>query len=86
MPTTGAPEDVDVDVAAVLTGYGDWLERQPLSVRSREAYLAQVRDFVGGSRAPSTAPRRSPIRMCVTGRSGITSASRRRRSGGGRRR
>ena len=44
MPTTGAPEDVDVD--AVLAGYGDWLKRQPLAARSREAYLAQVRDFV----------------------------------------
>ena len=45
MPTTGAPEGVDVD--AVLAAYGRWLKRQPLSVRSREAYLAQVRDFVG---------------------------------------
>lgn len=44
MPTTGAPEDVAVD--AVLAGYGDWLKRQPLAARSREAYLAQVRDFV----------------------------------------
>lgn len=44
MPTTGAPEDVDVD--AILAGYGDWLKRQPLADRSREAYLAQVRDFV----------------------------------------
>ena len=44
MPTTGAPEDVAVD--AVLAGYGDWLRRQPLAARSREAYLAQVRDFV----------------------------------------
>ncbi len=45
MPTMGAPGDGDVD--AVLAAYGGWLKRQPLSVRSREAYLAQVRDFVG---------------------------------------
>jgi site-specific recombinase XerD len=45
MPTTGAPQVVEVD--AVLAAYGGWLKRQPLSVRSREAYLAQVRDFVG---------------------------------------
>jgi integrase/recombinase XerC len=44
MPNTGAPEDVHVD--AVLAGYGGWLKRQPLAARSREAYLAQVRDFV----------------------------------------
>jgi integrase/recombinase XerC len=44
MPTTGAPEEVDVD--AVLAGYDGWLKRQPLAARSREAYLAQVRDFV----------------------------------------
>jgi hypothetical protein len=40
----GAPQVVDVD--AVLAGYGGWLKRQPLAARSREAYLAQVRDFV----------------------------------------
>jgi len=44
MPTTGAPKDVHVD--AVLAGYGAWLKLQPLAARSREAYLAQVRDFV----------------------------------------
>jgi site-specific recombinase XerD len=44
LPTTGAPEDVDVD--AVLATYGGWLKRQPLAARSREAYLAQVRDFL----------------------------------------
>lgn len=37
-------EEVDVD--AVLGRYGGWLARQPLAVRTREAYLAQVRDFV----------------------------------------
>jgi integrase/recombinase XerC len=45
MPTTGTPQVVDVD--AVLAAYGGWLKRQPLSVRSRDAYLAQVREFVG---------------------------------------
>jgi len=44
MPTTGARQDIDVD--AVLATYGGWLKRQPLAARSREAYLAQVRDFV----------------------------------------
>jgi len=47
MPTTGAPENVDVDVDAILASYGGWLKRQPLAARSREAYPAQVRDFVG---------------------------------------
>ncbi len=45
MPRTEGREDVDVD--AVLAAYGIWLGRQPLAARSREAYLAQVRDFVG---------------------------------------
>ena len=45
MPKTEAREDVDVD--AVLAEYSAWLGRQPLAARSREAYLAQVRDFVG---------------------------------------
>lgn len=44
MPNTGAREDVNVD--AVLAGYDSWLKRQPLAARSRDAYLAQVRDFV----------------------------------------
>jgi hypothetical protein len=30
----------------VLGGYDGWLTRQALAVRTREAYLAQVRDFV----------------------------------------
>lgn len=45
MPKTEARDDVDVD--AVLAAYGRWLGRQPLTARSREAYLAQVRGFVG---------------------------------------
>jgi site-specific recombinase XerD len=45
MPEPGPREDVDGD--AVLDAYGAWLGRQPLAARSREAYLAQVRDFVG---------------------------------------
>lgn len=36
-----------VDVAAVLEDYAGWLKRQPLSARSRDAYLAQVRAFLG---------------------------------------
>lgn len=44
MPNTGAREDVNVD--AMLAGYDSWLKRQPLAARSRDAYLAQVRDFV----------------------------------------
>ena len=44
MPNTGAREDVNVD--AMLAGYDGWLKRQPLAARSRDAYLAQVRDFV----------------------------------------
>jgi site-specific recombinase XerD len=35
-----------VDGDAVLAAYGQWLERQPLAGRSREAYLAQVGGFV----------------------------------------
>jgi hypothetical protein len=45
MPKIEAREDVDVD--AVLAAYQAWLGCQPLAARSREAYLAQVRDFVG---------------------------------------
>jgi site-specific recombinase XerD len=44
VPNTGAREDVNVD--AMLAGYDSWLKRQPLAARSRDAYLAQVRDFV----------------------------------------
>jgi site-specific recombinase XerD len=44
VPDPDTREDVDVD--AVLAAYGAWLGRQPLAARSREAYLAQVRDFV----------------------------------------
>ena len=84
MPTTGAPEDVAVD--AVLAGYGDWLKRQPLAARSREAYLAQVRDFVTWLAGSEHGAKALADRTCATGRSGITSASRRRRSSGGRRR
>jgi hypothetical protein len=41
------PEGRDVvDVDAVLGGYDGWLTRQPLAARTRNAYLAQVRDFV----------------------------------------
>jgi len=41
------PEGHDeVDVDAVLDGYDGWLTRQPLAARTRDAYLAQVRDFV----------------------------------------
>ncbi len=35
-----------VDADAVLAAYRQWLERQPLAGRSREAYLAQVGGFV----------------------------------------
>jgi len=41
---TGSREDVSVD--EVLAGYESWLKSQPLAARSREAYLAQVREFV----------------------------------------
>jgi site-specific recombinase XerD len=44
VPNTRAREDVNVD--AMLAGYDSWLKRQPLAARSRDAYLAQVRDFV----------------------------------------
>ena len=41
------PEGRDeVDVDAVLGGYDGWLTRQPLAARTRDAYLAQVGDFV----------------------------------------
>lgn len=29
-----------------IAGYDGWLTRQPLAARTRDAYLAQVRDFV----------------------------------------
>ncbi len=35
-----------VDPAAVLADYAEWLGRQPLAERSRDAYLAQVSGFV----------------------------------------
>jgi site-specific recombinase XerD len=38
------PEGVDAE--AVLATYAGWLKRQPLAIRSREAYLAQVRAFL----------------------------------------
>ncbi|MDP1807057.1 MAG: tyrosine-type recombinase/integrase [Acidimicrobiales bacterium] len=38
------PEGVEAE--AVLAAYADWLKRQPLATRSREAYLAQVRAFL----------------------------------------
>jgi integrase/recombinase XerC len=44
VPNAGSHEDVSVD--AVLAGYESWLKSQPLAARSREAYLAQVREFV----------------------------------------
>jgi len=44
VPNAGSQEDVSVD--AVLAGYESWLKSQPLAARSREAYLAQVREFV----------------------------------------
>lgn len=41
------PEGHDeVDVDAVLGDYDGWLTRQPLAARTRDAYLAQARDFV----------------------------------------
>ncbi len=84
MPTTGVPEDVDVD--AVLAAYGGWLKRQPLSVRSREAYLAQVRDLVGWltSKTPclpsaptgaASATRRSPTSALGSSRRSTPTAS-----------
>ncbi len=44
MPNAGSHEDESVD--AVLAAYESWLKSQPLAARSREAYLAQVREFV----------------------------------------
>jgi integrase len=38
------PDEVDVDAA--VGGYDGWLTRQPLAARTRDAYLAQARDFV----------------------------------------
>ncbi len=37
---------IPVDPGAVLGDYADWLGRQPLAERSRDAYLAQVSGFV----------------------------------------
>ena len=44
MPKPAGHDELDVD--AVLAGYDVWLTRQPLAARTRDAYLAQVRDFV----------------------------------------
>lgn len=44
MPEPQGHDEVDVDT--VLDGYDGWLTRQPLAARTREAYLAQARDFV----------------------------------------
>lgn len=41
-----APEPEGVDAEAILSAYGDWLKRQPLATRSRDAYLTQVRSFL----------------------------------------
>jgi hypothetical protein len=62
------------EAAAVLEGYDGWLTRQPLAARTRDAYLAQVRDFVTRLAAPSKAHRHTAIRMFAIGRSAITSA------------
>jgi len=43
-PTGG--ERRDVDAGAVTAKYKAWLRRQPLADRSRDAYLAQVTNFV----------------------------------------
>ncbi len=43
-----APERSErLDADAVLATYARWLKRQPLAERSRDAYLAQVRGFIG---------------------------------------
>lgn len=39
-------EPSGVEAEAALATYADWLKRQPLATRSREAYLAQVRAFL----------------------------------------
>jgi len=44
-PAPGQHQAVDAD--AVVADYEAWLSRQPLAGRSRDAYLAQVRSFVG---------------------------------------
>jgi len=41
-----AGDRIEVDKERVLTRYKSWLGRQPLSVRTREAYLMQVTAFV----------------------------------------
>jgi len=38
---------VAVDVDALIGTYGEWLARQSLATRSREAYAAQVARFLG---------------------------------------
>lgn len=44
-PARGQRQAVDAD--AVVAEYEAWLGRQPLAARSRDAYAAQVRSFVG---------------------------------------
>jgi len=44
VPKPAGHDEIDVD--AVLAGYDGWLTRQPLAARTRDAYLAQARDFV----------------------------------------
>ena len=44
MPKPEGHDEVDVDAA--VGDYDGWLARQPLAARTRDAYLAQARDFV----------------------------------------
>ena len=44
MPEPEGHDEVDVDAA--VGDYDGWLTRQPLAARTRDAYLAQARDFV----------------------------------------
>ena len=44
MPESEGHDEVDVDAA--VDDYDGWLTRQPLAARTRDAYLAQARDFV----------------------------------------
>ena len=37
---------VEVEIETVLATYGRWLDRQPLTARTQEAYRAQVKGFV----------------------------------------
>lgn len=59
-----------VDPAAVLADYADWLGRQPLAERSRDAYLAQVSGFVAwlaGSEHGAAALGEPNVRDCCGG-------------------